>query len=275
MAGQPHLLCSTGAFTRDPDRTDYRAILTYGPALAVDGFELLFYPDWYPGIEGIATGLRASGLRFPVIHAEKSIGPALGSDQSEARALGLRRIRGNCRLGGMLGATLLVLHLWGLPGSDEHLDRNLAALTACLDIAADEGLAVAVETIPCVRADPLSNVRRALDRDARCLASLDTEFLAFHGQLDAALTAAWLWEGMRVAHIHVKDYDGHMVSTDGYRRYLHPGDGRIDFARVFGALSEHAFSGFVSLEAAAIDRTGAVDMGRIQVSIAALRELLP
>jgi hypothetical protein len=22
MAGQPHLLCSTGAFTRDPDRTD-------------------------------------------------------------------------------------------------------------------------------------------------------------------------------------------------------------------------------------------------------------
>ncbi len=179
MAGQPHLLCSTGAFTRDPDRTDYRAILTYGPAFAVDGFELLFYPDWYPGIEGIATGLRASSLRFPVLHAEKSISPALGSDQPEVRALGLQRLRENCRLGGMLGATLLILHLWGLPGSDEHLDRNLDALTACLGIAADEGLTVAVETIPCVRADPLSNVRRALDRDARCLAALDTEFLAF------------------------------------------------------------------------------------------------
>lgn len=275
MAAQPQLLCSTGAFTRDPDRTDYRAILTYGPALAVDGFELLFYPDWYPHVDDIAASLRASGLRFPAIHAEKSIGPALGSDQSEARALGLRRLRDNCRLGGMLGAGLLILHLWGLPGSDEHLDRNLDALGACLTIAADEGMSVAVETIPCVRADPLGNVHRALDRDARCLAALDTEFLALHGQLDAALIAPWLWEGRRVAHIHVKDYDGRMVSADGHRRYLHPGEGRIDFGGVFGAIHEHAFSGFVSLEASAVDRVGAVDLGRLQTSIAALRDLTP
>jgi sugar phosphate isomerase/epimerase len=163
MSAQPRLLCSTGAFTHDPDQTDYRAILTYGPALAVDGLELLFYPDWYPHVADIAADLRASGLRFPAIHAEMSIGPALGSDQPEARALGLQRLTENCRL----GAGLLILHLWGLPGSDEHLGRNLDALTACLTIAADEGLTVAVETIPCVRADPLGNVRRALDRSQR------------------------------------------------------------------------------------------------------------
>jgi len=198
----------------------------------------------------------------------------LGSDQPEVRALGLQRLRENCRLGGMLGATLLILHLWGLPGSDEHLDRNLDALTACLGIAADEGLTVAMETIPCVRADPLGNVRRALDRDARCLVALDTEFLALHQQLEPALIAPWLWEPASVAHMHVKDYDGRMASADGRRRYLHPGDGHIDFVSVFGALSEHAFSGFVSLEAAAVDRTGVVDMGRIQASIATLRNLM-
>ncbi len=275
MAGQPHLLCSTGAFTRDPDRTDYRAILTYGPMLAVDGFELLFYPDWYPDIEGIAVGLRASGLRFPVLHAEKSIGPALGSDHPEVRALGLQRLAENYRLGRLLGTTLLILHLWGLPGSDERLDRNLAALDACLTMADGYGMGMAVETIPCVRADPLSNVRRALDHDARCLVALDTEFLAFHGQLDASLTAPWLWERASVAHMHVKDYDGRMVSADGRRRYLHPGEGHIDFVSVFGALSGHAFSGFVSLEAAAVDRTGTVDMSRIQASITALRDLMP
>ncbi len=274
MAGQPQLPCSTGAFTRDPDQTDYRAILIYGPMLAVAGFELLFYPDWYPDIEGIAAALRASGLRFPVLHAEKSIGPALGSDQPEVRALGLQWLAENYRLGRLLGTTLLILHLWGLPGSDERLDRNLAALDACLTMADGYGMSMAVETIPCVRADPLSNVRRALDHDARCLVALDTEFLALHQQLEPALTAPWLWERASVAHVHVKDYDGRMVSADGRRRYLHPGDGHIDCVSVFGALSEHAFSGFVSLEAAAVDRTGAVAMGRIQASIASLRDLM-
>ena len=41
------VLCSTGAISRYPDRTDYRAILEYGADLDVDGFEVVFYPDWY------------------------------------------------------------------------------------------------------------------------------------------------------------------------------------------------------------------------------------
>jgi hypothetical protein len=45
MNGPVQLLCSTGTFSRFPDLTSYQAILTYGPGLEVDGFELMFYPD--------------------------------------------------------------------------------------------------------------------------------------------------------------------------------------------------------------------------------------
>lgn len=31
------LLCSTGAFSRNPDYIDYRAVLQYGPQLDVNG----------------------------------------------------------------------------------------------------------------------------------------------------------------------------------------------------------------------------------------------
>ncbi|HEY5002587.1 MAG TPA: hypothetical protein VII61_05515, partial [Ktedonobacteraceae bacterium] len=78
MSQQIQILCSTGAFSRHPDYTDYRAILEYGPQLEVDGLELMFYPSWYPELERIATDLQRSGLKFPVIHTEKNIGVALG-----------------------------------------------------------------------------------------------------------------------------------------------------------------------------------------------------
>src|ERR1700674_2419073 len=35
------LLCSTGAFSRFPELTDYQSILEYGPLLAVDGLEVM------------------------------------------------------------------------------------------------------------------------------------------------------------------------------------------------------------------------------------------
>src|ERR1051326_2181584 len=175
MKKQWPLLCSIGTFMREPHLTDHRTILRYGPMLDVDGLEVLFAHNWYRDIERIAADLLPSGLRFPVVHAEKSIGPAMGSAEVEEQALGLERLAINCRFGARLGARLLVLHLWGRPGSDEHFERNLEMLDACLAIAASSGLELAVEAIPCDYSDPLSNVRRAMEQDRRCLAALDTE----------------------------------------------------------------------------------------------------
>ena len=265
------LLCSTGAFSRFRDQTDYRSILEYGPLLDVDGLEVMYFPDWTDDIEHIATELHASGLRILAIHAEKAIGPALISPQSEEREQGWRWLQAGCRLGQVVEAKTLILHLWGLPDSDDRLADNLAVLPDCITMAEQYGLALAVETVPSRRGDTLGGARRAVEQDSRCRIALDTEFLALHGQLEAALGADWLWQERRVPHIHIKDYDGALYSTDNYRRYLHPGEGTIDFLRFFAALKARHYDGNISLEASIVNRDGTRDMEKLKRSLAWLK----
>ncbi len=268
------LLCSTGAFSRFPDYAQYEAILEYGPQLDVDGLELMFYPGWYDSLERIATDLHASGLAFPVMHSEKNIGVALGKAQAEEREQGVRWLAANCWLGSRIGTRVLVLHLWGWPELDDDLDNNLERLQDCIDIAARHGIELAIETIPCRRFDPLSNVHRAVQRDGRSRIALDTEFLAKHQQIETVFTTDWLWQEPLVRHAHIKDYDGEGFSADGSRRYLHPGEGGIDFARFFAGLEQHDFADTISLEAPAIDQRGHVDLARLRASLASLRGLI-
>jgi sugar phosphate isomerase/epimerase len=169
---------------------------------------------------------------------------------------------------------VVVLHLWGLPESDGHYTNNLAALPDCLDVAAAHGVALVAESILCVAADPLTRVRQALERDARCGLALDTEFLAHSGQLDAALEADWLWEGDAVRHVHVKDYDGRMTTESGRRRYLQPGEGTIDFAAFVAGLWRRGYRGALSLEASAFGPAFEVEIERAQRGLVYLRALL-
>ncbi|HUP27076.1 MAG TPA: sugar phosphate isomerase/epimerase family protein [Chloroflexia bacterium] len=268
------LLCSTGAFSRDPDLTSHEAILEYGSQLPVDGLEVIFYPSWYSYTGCIAADLAAAGVRFPVVHAEKSIGPLLGTAEEDNKTEALRRLEVNCRFASQVGARLLVLHLWGFPGSDEHFDRNLGELPACLDIADAERVRLAIETVPCSTSNPLTNVSLAVERDARCLVALDTEFLAMHGQVDACVAPGPLWAGRKIAHVHVKDYDGRTAEKDGRRRYLHPGEGRIDFGRLFCSLRTGGFDGTVSLESSAVSVDGRVDTHKIGESLQVLRQFI-
>jgi sugar phosphate isomerase/epimerase len=91
--------------------------------------------------------------------------------------------------------------------------------------------------------------------------------------LTIALDADWLWENRVVRHIHVKDFDGCPVDAHGRRRYLHPGEGNIDFHAVAETLKQRAFSGTVSLESSAVDPYGEVDLGRIDRSLSFLSSL--
>lgn len=268
------LLCSTGTFSRFPDLTDYRSILTFGTELEVDGFELMFYPAWTPEIEQIATELLKSQLRFPAIHAEKGIIPALVSSQPEEHEQGWQWMYASCQLGKSLGANLLIFHLWGLPDSDEKIEQNLQFLNDCLKITEDFGLTLVVETIPCKYNDPLSNIYQAVNQESDVFVALDTEFLAMHNQLEAALEADWLWQHNRVRHIHIKDYDGNLFSSDNFRRYLHPGEGNINFPKFFEALKLHHFSGYISLETSVVNHDGFRDMHKLKKSLSILHEML-
>lgn len=273
MSKSPQLLCSTGTFSRYPDYTDYQAIREYGPQLEVDGFEVMFYPEWYADIEHVAHDLQRTGLRFPAIHTEKNIGSALGKADSAERARGVQLLAENCRLGSLLGSQTMILHLWNWPDLDDHLHNNLQALSPCLDIVAQYGQQLAIETIPGRHFDPLKNVYRAWERDERCQIALDSEFLANYSQLTDVFDTTWLWEQQCTHHVHIKDSDGQPF-VDGKRRYLHPGEGTIDFVAFFHHLKQRQFTGHVSLEAPAIDQKGQVDIKKIQQSLDFVRQLL-
>ena len=267
------ILCSTGAFSRSSDPRSHEVILRYGRELVADGLEIIFYPRWYQDQERIVRALCSCKLPFPVLHLEKSIGECFGSSQISEQEQGVLRFELNCASAQQLGAQIVVLHLWGLPSSDHHLERNLQPLKRCLDLAEQHGLMLTIETIPCACADPLSNVRRAVEHDSRARVALDTEFLAWHDQLEAVFNATWLWQTNMVRHVHLKDHDAHSTVSEG-RHYLHLGEGQIDFQHFVQQLKARGFAGALSLEARAIDSEGQVDVARIQESLQFMRHLI-
>ena len=253
-------LLSTGVVTRFPDRPDLQPVLDLLPKLAVDGFELSMYCGW--DLEDAAQRLSATSLQFVAAHCDKRIGADLVLEPDR----GLAAFAANCRLAEAVGAKLVVLHLWELPPGDRELDRNLDVLPSLLDEADGHGLTLAVETLPGTAATPLENIRRAVERDERCRVTLDTEFLAFADQLDAAFEEDWLWETGRVAHVHVKDWGGDLRDRNGLRRYLLPGEGVIDFEHVYGSLAERGYDGAMTLEISALDVEGAVLPERLRAA---------
>lgn len=255
-------LLSTGAFTREPVQTDHREILSHGPGLGLTGFELAMYSAWYGHLDDVISDLRESGLAFPTVHADKAIGAGLGSADADEVEQAFEHLEVNCRAAAALGAKTLVLHLWERPSGDSDIERNLEHLPTCLDTAAAYGVALAVETIPGDVGTPLENIRLALERDARCRVTLDSEFLGLYGQLEQSLTMDWLWEDRFVHHVHLKDFDGRL-RRDGHRRYLLPGEGQLDLQGFLNGLGERGYSGAFTLEATAIDPDGQLDPTRL------------
>lgn len=150
---------------------------------------------------------------------------------------------------------------------DDNLANNLELLSTCLDRAESYDLQLAIETIPTRVRDPLSNIQQAVADDQRSQVALDTEFLARHQQIKEVFEADWLWKEQRVRHVHIKDFNGRSLSSNGKRQYLHPGEGSIDFISFFAGLRQHSFSGTVSLEAPAINAERQVDIDKLQASL--------
>lgn len=268
----PRLLCSTGAISRGPDATNEARVERFGPHLTADGLEVMIYESWYGKLDEIARRFRALGLPMPVTHGEKSIGPDLAAADPAIRDRAFERFDANCRFTAAIGADRIVLHLWGLPDSDARIEHQLADLPALLDCAETHGLMLAVEAIPCVVSNPLSVVRRVMERDSRARVAIDTEFLAMHGQLDAVFEADWLWDVNAVVHVHVKDYNGALVDETGRRRYLHPGHGAIPFDAWFGRLAGTGYDAAISLESPVVGPHGEVSLDVANASVGWLRE---
>ena len=266
------VLLSTGAVTRDPVQTDHGEIVKHGPGLGLPGFELSLYAAWYGHLDEVVSALRESGLAFPIVHGDKSIGAGLGSEDGAELDDALEHLEVNCRAAAALNAKTLVLHLWERPAGDRQIERNVEQLPACLDMAEAYGITLAVETIPGDVGTPLANVRLALERDARCRVVLDTEFLGLFGQLDESIAADWLWSDGRVHHVHVKDFDGRMC-REGRRRYLLPGEGGLDLQGFLTGISQRGYGGAFTIEATAVNDEGVLDEARLAQIAAVAKQL--
>jgi sugar phosphate isomerase/epimerase len=257
------ILCSSGVFfVRGPDGRwivpdgpDVGAIIELGPQLGVDGIEFLVTRGMLGRLEAVAELLDAMTLPVAAVHAPKRVGAALPSTDAVAA------LDETARFASRVGANVAVLHLWDLPDSDRDFERRLEAVTIAAEVF-EPYVTLAIETIPCSVSTPLRNIARVLEREPRVGVALDTEFLAMHDEIEDAINADWLWPHVR--HVHVKDYAGTLVSEDGGRRYVLPGDGSIDFARVFMALDDRGYTGAVSLEANAVRPEGGLDVDALR-----------
>ncbi|HEX4213089.1 MAG TPA: TIM barrel protein [Candidatus Dormibacteraeota bacterium] len=233
------VLCASGALGPSGE-TGIDEVLAWGHLLPVDGIEFLIRNSHRGRLEEILPQLRETGIDFPVVHLTKGVAARLPS--AEAR----EELDQDLRFAAALGARLGVLHLWDLPDSDRDFDGRLAAYRIAREIAAEQGVDVGIESIPCTFASPLRNLRRLLDRYPDTMVVYDTEFLAAHGELEEALEDAALWRA--VQHIHVKDFEESLAESDGRRRWRGPGEGAVDFRAVSAAIRDQGFAGAVSLE---------------------------
>lgn len=275
------LYCSTGAIIGRVNGYDFRHILRVMPPLCdgvpLDGLELMMLPAYLDKLPQMACEFAAVGLRFPIIHADKEVGTLLstGAAQNDPslceKAISLWVQ--NCAMGQRIGARQIVLHLWGGLDSDANLNGNLSHLAALNRFAAEHGLEVLIENVPCTTADPIANLTaiHAAFPDQRYV--FDTRFASFHCQLESLTETPWLITD-RLAHIHISDLrDGAERDFSRLRPILHPGEGSIDFPALLADLTARGFTGSVTLESPVMSEAG-IDSAKLNASLCLLRTLL-
>ena len=268
------VLCSSGALITRFNGRDPRLLREFVPRIEADGIEFMIYPSWdgrLGEVRETMLAMRREGLfEIPVLHADKRIGELLsmGSDADIAEAG--ERFKQNCLIAGELGARLMVLHLWGGPASDYHIERNLSVLGDYMREAERHGVLLTVENVICGGKTPLAHMRRIMREYPEAVFTVDTKMAEFHAELPATLDDAELWQG-RVRHLHVNDYSGGVRDfTD--LRVRHIGEGHVDFEPFFKRVRESGYEGFASVECTSVNPDGSVDFERLNRSIALVRK---
>lgn len=269
------VLCSTGALITRFNGRDPRLLAGFAPYIGCDGFELMLYPSWNEGgkLERYIDFLRGSGLKFPVLHADKQIGELLSMGGEDNVREADRRFEANCRAAAAVGSGLMVLHLWGGPASDKHIENNIAALGGYMALANELGITLTVENVICSMRSPLANMRSVLENYPEALFTFDTKMAEFHRELNASLEWEPLFYGGRAAHLHVNDYGGGYMDFNDLR-VLHVGDGHADFVPFFDKVRAVGYSGWATVEATSVRRDGSIDFEKLNRTLRRVKKEL-
>jgi len=263
------IICSTGTSIGRENNCDYRIMADIAPMLDCDGFELMMLRAYYDCLDDIPSFFRNTGMKFPVIHADKQIGDLISKNEDGDANEAIRRFRLNCKLGADMNCERIVLHLWGGVASDKTIQLNIDFAEILLPIAKEYGLRLTVENIPCVIADPLSHWKVLADRYDELDFIFDTRFGGFHTQLEQVISDGWL--GARVKHMHVSDFTGPPKDFTTLRPILHPGEGIVDLDTFFKNAAP-VYDGTITLESPVIREDGTLDIEKLNNSLKYIRK---
>lgn len=239
------------------------------------GGELMMLTDYYRREGEVVSLVGSSGVPFPVIHCEKEVGSMISTagatDDADMLSEALRLFGLNCRFGGNIGASSMVLHLWGGRDSDSHFAYNAGIVPELLDIIRPYGIRLLIENIPCTTSDPLTHWREFEKYDIGYV--FDTRFGAFHSQIGKIFAQTDLWTQGRISHMHISDYGGAPKDFTKLHPILHPREGCIDFEMVSRGLNDVKYTGTVTLESPVMVGDG-LDIAKLKNTLVFLNEIL-
>ena len=245
------------------------------PLLAADGYEVmidravpLHAAEW-------SDRLRNAGVPVDMVHIGKQTGECFSSDEAARHEEGLYKLASDLEIVRMFGASHAVLHLWGWPGNDRNFGLTLQSMAKGLDLAAAAGVELLVETIPCVAKPLVVRLRELSDAFPLLRYTVDSRLLALQHAIGSVMEADWLWDGGKVAHVHVSDCCLNAEGIPEQRPILQPGSGCIDFSAFFTGLRARKYTGAITLEAPAVDpETRVVDASLLNGSFDYIREAM-
>ena len=250
------VLCSTGAVVTRKNGLNYGLLPEFAEKLCCDGFELMMSRSWYENFDTVYGDISKMGLLIPTVHSEKGIGELISAGDAEA----YRRFELDCRAAEMVGAKLLVLHLWNGLVSDSNFSENLRAYKRLRKIAEGHGLLLTVENVVCNVLTPMKRLRELAAEYPDISFTFDTKMAAFHGELEEIYDEDFLKK--HVKHLHINDYGGGVGEWSALRT-LHLGCGNIDFDGFFAFVRKTGYSGDFTVEATSVNDDGSVDIDKL------------
>ena len=248
--------CSTGTFIGRINGRNHRLIIDYGPQIRCDGFEFMMNDTWYDTIDTILDDVCASGLKFPVLHADKQSGDMISSLPDEEFGKCIDLWKKNMEIAARLGSEKTVCHIWGRPDSDREPMRIFERVQRLREISASYGVDLLSENNACIHGSPLEHLFDYVNLDPSFGVIIDTRAAQFHRELETIGRCKALWGNIR--HIHISDMHGDYKQWDAMYPIFGPGMGDIDFGRFFRAVVENGYDNTITLESPAMfaDRVG-------------------
>ncbi|MBQ7924937.1 MAG: sugar phosphate isomerase/epimerase [Lachnospiraceae bacterium] len=268
------LLCSSGALITSRNDRNHKLLARAGRELTCEGFEFMMYPAWYEKWEEVASDLAAMDIAIVTFHVDKSVGELISRNEDGDIEQARENFTINCRMASMVGAKLLVLHLWGGMPSDRNIEVNIREYKVLREIAESFGLLLTIEDVPCNQQNPLQHMIALHEQYPDISFTFDTRFAAFHGLLDAFLSEeyGWLWNGP-IKHVHIGDFAGEPMDWSALRHCLHPREGKIDFQRFFAHLAKVGYEGTVTVESTSVAEDGRMLTEKLNDTFTYLRSL--